>query len=130
MAKMLTTTTTYDAQTRILQTTVLMTGFVEDLPDQVITKQEVTTITLFADTLVSPSDNKALVISAQRAMNAANLELSQWAAASANKDKSDQFIASEIDPVDAFDDILISPITPISDDPGVMAFDAALNPPT
>ena len=130
MSKMLTITTTYDAQTRILQSTVVMGGFVVDLPDQVVTKQEVSTITLFADTLVSPSDNKSLVISAQRALNAANLELSQWAAASANKDKSDQFIASEVDPVDAFDDILISPNAPISNDPGVMAFEDALNPPT
>lgn len=130
MSKLLTITTTYDADLRELKTILLMNGFIVDLPAQDVGAQEIDTTTLFDLPLMTPSDQRVVIQSVARAMLTANIELSQWASAEANKSKSDAFIAAETDPVGTFDQILNpSTVPPVTDDAGVLAFEAALNPP-
>lgn len=130
MSKLLTITTTYDETLRELKTVLLMNGFIVDVPAQDVGAQEIDTTTLFADPVMSPSDQRGVMQSVARALLTANIQLGQWVSAEANKDKSDAFIAAETDPVDTFDQILNpSTVPPITDDAGVLAFEAALNPP-
>lgn len=82
-------TTGYDDVSRQLRTEARLSGFIPALPDQEIVGVQVDTVTLFAGAVMSQVDAQAVNASATRALAVANVELAQWAAAAANKDKAD-----------------------------------------
>ncbi len=113
--KTLLITVNYDADTRLLESTATLNAFVDGLPDQIISGVQADTVTLFAKPVMSATDAQAIVASVAKVLQTANVELAQWAAAAANKDKADllpQEGASEplpFDPSSMFEELLDQP---------------------
>lgn len=97
--KSLLITVNYDADTRLLSSVVALNGFVDSLPDQTVGGLQTDTTTLFASAVMSATDAQAVNASISKALLAANVQLAQWAAAAANKDKADLLPAPTPTPV-------------------------------
>lgn len=87
--KTLLITVEYDADTRLLGSTVALNGFIANLPGQTIGGMQADTITLFAGLVMSAADAQCVVASVAKSLAAANVQLAQWAAAAENKGKAD-----------------------------------------
>lgn len=99
--KQFTVTTTYDSDTRTLQSDVSLVGFIPGLPAQAITARQLDTVTLFAYGTVFATDAQAVQASQARALLSCSRELGEWLAAARNKDKADQLPGtSEGEPCD------------------------------
>lgn len=109
MPKTLNCVVTYDETTRELKSEVTLNEFVEDVPEQVVTGQEVQTLTLFADGAMSSADMQAITNNLARALRSTNVELTSWQLAAGSLDEADQLLAAEIDPVKTFMDALDNP---------------------
>lgn len=88
----------YDQATRVLQTNVMLSGFVVQLPDQNIAAMQTETTSLFASPIMTQSDTNALQTSISRALLTANAQLIGWKAAADNKAKADLLPASGTEP--------------------------------
>lgn len=109
MPKTLNCVVTYNEATRELKSEVTLTEFVTEVPDRVVTGQDIQTLTLFKDGAMSSSDMQAITTNLARALRSTNVELVSWQLAAGSLDEADQLLAAEIDPAQAFLDALDNP---------------------
>lgn len=107
--KTITITTTYMDDTRELQTTVILGGFVTGLPDKMLTASQFDTVTLAGTDKLLASDSAILMQSIARALLTANNQAVGYVAVNDNKDKAGEVIATDLDPVGTFDAALVPP---------------------
>ncbi len=109
MPKTMTVAVTYDETTRELKSVVTLNQFVTEVPEQVVTAQEVQSLNLFRSTAMSPSDMQAVTMNVAAALRTANVNLANWQVAAGSLDEADQLLAASIDPVSTFEDALNNP---------------------
>lgn len=91
--KKLNITTTYLQETRLLVTTAVAQGFVPNMPDQAVIRQQIDTITLFAGDVISTSDVNFIHASQTKAMLSCCKDVAEWLLAAKMKTRADQLPA-------------------------------------
>jgi len=125
--KAITVTTAYSDDTRELQTTAILTGFVDGLPDKVLTGVQFDTITLSGSDKLAASDHACLMQSIARALLSVNNQAHVYSQLNANKALAGEVGSATIDPIAVFDNALNPPSAAVNP---ITVFDNALNPPT
>lgn len=109
--------TDYDTATLELKSVATLTGFVEELPTEVVTAQNVMNLQLQGAGVLSASDQAKITANVARTLHTVNGQLYDWTEADRTKDKGGQLAASTVDPVAVFDtalDPVIDPDAPIT----------------
>lgn len=97
---------TYNAETRLLECTVTLDGFIPEAPEKVVTASEKNTVTLGAGRTISAVDSAHFSNTLLRTMSIANSELDRWKSAYATTDLADQMLAAKVDPALTYQETL------------------------
>lgn len=89
MSKFIGVALSYSAATRVLTATVQMHGAVPELPAVILAHTRVENVTLLAGSQISASDVASITGALGRTLSEVNLDLVDWNAAVAVKDKAD-----------------------------------------
>lgn len=101
--------TTYDSDTLELKSVATLTGFVDQLPAEVVTAQTVLNLALQGEGVLSASDQAKITGNVARVLATANMDLYDWRSAERTIDKGGELAASAVDPVGVFDAALNPP---------------------